>query len=955
MNRNQVIWLSLSGILAVLFGIGWLIFQTNIKHEIDRSSKLTKEELNIVSILIKERLQKRNYQSANDFVKNWGENTPDIVKIRLTADNGFVLSEYFRDQAAQQSIFDFSTIQYSYDSQAKLEITRSLDPVYHERNVFLYQLLSAYIFISSILIYLIRINLRLYDQKKKLTQENQLRIQTEKMLQEREQNLSVTLDSIGDAVITTDESGVVTRMNSVAEQLTGWNFPEAKGLSLKTIFPIVNASTRKSIENPIEKVIATGEVVFLSNHTTLIAKDGTEYQIADSAAPIRNGEKILGMILVFNDVTAQYQLRQAAEKNKRNLQAIMDHSPAVIYVKDLNGKYRFVNQQFENVFSISRNSIIGKGDSEAFAEELTSKLVDRDKNVIETGAIEEINQVFFIGNDPHSFLTRKFPLLNEAEEVYAVCGMANDVTDQLIQEEQLRRSQKMDALGKLTGGIAHDYNNLLGIIQGYAEQLRDHLVHDVKLSKYAHDIQHAAERGAKLTKKLLAFSQHKSGDRSIFDINKLILDQRLMLEKILTARIKLLLDTQNNLWPVNLDIGDLEDAIVNMTINAMHAMDHGGQLTFRTSNETLSSNEAHQLHLPEGDYVLLCVTDTGSGMDDATRERIFDPFYTTKGEKGSGLGLSQVYGFVERSGGAIKVFSELGHGTRFAIYIPKSEQLVGKKQNLLSNSGFSLYGTETILVVDDEHAIVDLAYEILTNQGYRVLTANDGMEALSILEKQHVDLLVSDVIMPKMDGCELATRVRACYPRTKIQLVSGFSDDRHSNLPNDDLHKNMLNKPYSSKTLLTRIRQLLDSENDLNAKKNIIQDRQTILVLDDDENIRELFELNLKKLGYNVIQASKGEEAIEIYRHYINHNKSIDLVISDLALPGGLDGLETAREIHLMDPEAKLIVASGNINAPEMTNYAEYGFVGAMEKDFDRLKMQKLIKEILSHEYNKML
>jgi two-component system cell cycle sensor histidine kinase/response regulator CckA len=544
----------------------------------------------------------------------------------------------------------------------------------------------------------------------------------------------------------------------------------------------------------------------------------------------------------------------------------------------------------------------------------------------------------------HSFGELQF---DDSGNVIAMIGTTRDITERKEQEEQLRRSQKMEALGKLTGGISHDYNNLLGIIQGYSGQLLEHLAHESKLTKYVLDIQRAAERGSRLTKKLLAFSRQKTPDATVLNINTLLRDEKDMLEKTLTARIKLTFDLADDLWPVELDSSDLEDAIVNISINAMHAMESGGELTFNTRNEQLYKTEAQRLHLEPGDYVLLSIADTGCGMDETTKENIFDPFFTTKGERGTGLGLSQVYGFVERSGGSIKTYSEPGHGSRFVLYFPRSHKSDTDIQSMPSLETQNLRGNETILVVDDEQSMVELAYDILTAQGYRVLTANDGEQALSLIEKEAVDLVVTDVIMPRIDGYQLATTIQKNYPQIKIQIVSGFADSRYGNRVDPILHKNILRKPCTSNKLLTRVRSLLD-ETRSKARTEINLTGRTILIMDDEEDTQELFKLNLNRLGCKAILASTGEEAITLYQQALDNANPIDVVILDLSIPGGTGGKEVAKKLRALDPKAKLIVASGYSEGPEMTEYQSHGFDGALEKNFNRENIKQVLEQVLS-------
>ncbi len=765
------------------------------------------------------------------------------------------------------------------------------------------------------------------------------------LLKEKEFH-QVTLDSIADAVIITDEKGNVLYMNAVAEQLTGWLSHEASGQPLKSIFIIIDASTRLPIENPVEKVLATGEVVYLSNHTTLIAKDKTEFQIADSASPIRDQDNnILGMVLVFNDVTEQYQLREASARSRKNLQAIMDNSPAIIYAKDAQGRYIFVNQKFEQLFQLRSDDVIGKTNADIFPADFAEKHDDTDKQILGSGKTLEIEELTQVNGEPRNFLSVKFPLRDEDEKTYAVCCISTDISERKKQEALLRRSQKMEALGQLTGGIAHDYNNMLGIILGYAELLERMLGDQPKYVRYAHEIYHAAERGSKLTRKLLSFTRQKVRKHATVDINRLLQEQKEVLEKTLTARIELTLDLASDLWPVNIDDSDLEDAILNMSINAMHAMESGGRLTIRTCNTHLAKGDITNRDMRPGDYVLLTITDTGIGMDEKVRERIFDPFFTTKGQRGNGLGLSQVYGFVQRSGGFIQVYSEPGHGTRFAFYFPRSQQLSKEQEMHDEISDASLHGNETILVVDDEPAITSLTEVVLIEHGYRVFVAHDGLQALNILKEEdgNIDVMISDVIMPGLDGSELARETQRLYPHIKIQMISGFADDRNHGMADDDLHKTMMYKPCSSQALLIRIRHLLDTGSS-EQKRGL----STILVMDDDYDILELFQLKLEMLGYKTVIARSGEEALDLYRVSLQNGKSIAAMIVDLNIPGGMGGKELAEKVLALDKNARIIVASGSSGSSEMVNFKDYGFSGVLEKTANTEKVRQVIEHVLS-------
>ena len=405
------------------------------------------------------------------------------------------------------------------------------------------------------------------------------------------------------------------------------------------------------------------------------------------------------------------------------------------------------------------------------------------------------------------------PLIDESGNVIGAASIIQDITNRTELENQLNRTQKMNALGKLTGGIAHDYNNMLGVILGYTELLEENLQNNPELNSYLQEIHHAADRGTKLTTKLLSFTRNKSSNEEFLIINTLLQYQKDMLKKTLTARIKLHYEFDDELWPVLLDSSELEDVIINLSINAMHAIDSNGDLTIITKNVVLKEAKAQSLGLVAGDYVQMSFTDTGCGMDEATKSKIFDPFYSTKGDKGTGLGLSQVYGFVQRSKGGISVISELGKGTELCLYFPRNNISTSSIQLEIKEPYDNLNGNEVILVVDDEEALRRLISVILTEHGYKVICANNGKQALEILEKESVDLLLSDVIMPEIDGFQLAKVVHEKYSAIKIQLVSGFTDNRENEYKKekDTWYNEVLHKPIHAKTLLLRIRELFDS------------------------------------------------------------------------------------------------------------------------------------------------
>ena len=544
--------------------------------------------------------------------------------------------------------------------------------------------------------------------------------------------------------------------------------------------------------------------------------NGREIFIQTIKTPVYNDAgELTGVLGIFWDITAEKEAQQEIILKEKEQREMLNSMVSAVLTIDDTGKILTFNKAAEKLFGYAADEIIGQTvnhlmpDSSAgrhdgylkhYDEKRELSFIKLNREVIGQTKNKETFPVFVsVAELPHQ----------EGEHRHFIAS-CQDLSEIKQQQEQIRQTQKMDALGKLTGGIAHDFNNLLGIILGYAELLDSKLKDQTKLKKYAHEIQSAGKRGSKLTKKLLNFSSTEMSEANRININELLLAEQDMLSKSLTVRVKLVFDLDEDLWPVWLNGGDLENAILNMCINAMHAIEGNGQITIQTQNIKLDEADVQQLDLPPGDYVSLSIIDTGSGMDDVTREKIFEPFYSTKGEKGTGLGLSQVYGFIERSTGGIKVNSMLDHGTEFILYFPRytgdDDQNKTTKENILTD----VSGKETILVVDDEKILVDLLSEVLGQKGYAVLCAERAEQALKIMEKEPVDLIISDVVMPEMDGYQFVSIVQEKYPDIKIQMVSGFTDESHLGIKDKSLHENLLHKPYQIEELLKRVRSLLD-------------------------------------------------------------------------------------------------------------------------------------------------
>jgi len=762
-------------------------------------------------------------------------------------------------------------------------------------------------------------------------------------LKESEARFSAMFNSIPDAVMFADPDRKIRLNNPAVFDLFQYTDKDLLGNTTEILYP----SHEAYVEQGKERYNKNSVGMDLPYEVQYKRKDGSVFWTESLGIKVltSSGEHI-GFLGVFRDITdrklSEEKLLLQKEEQKHFLDTMID---AVISI-DVLGNIISVNRGAETMFGYSVEEVLGKNVNMLMPSEYANHHDKFVKNYVETG------QAKIIGSSREVSGLRKsgdtFPLRLSVAElpeqthgVSRFIGTCQDITLEKQQEEILQRSQKMDAIGKLTGGVAHDFNNMIGVILGYSQLLENKLDKNNKEYKYNEEIYNAGERARELTSKLLSFSRKRPIATHNENINLILADIQLMLEKTLTARIKLTLVMDENLWLVNIDKSSLVDSILNMGINAMHVMPNGGSLEIETKNIHLSDVDSHLLNLVAGDYVKVSLSDTGMGMTEDIQERLFEPFFTTKGEHGTGLGLSQVYGFVTQSKGAIQVLSKLGEGTRFDLYFPRdlSAPVSVKKSEIEETDKANI--AANILIVDDELSLLKLAEEILGNQGYQIYTSVSGKDALDILCKEPIDLIISDIIMPEMDGYRLAAEVKNKFPEVKIQLVSGYHDSVVHNEIDEELQKNILAKPYIASELINRTQDLVK---DLKIKPN---KNLNVLILDDEENVHKLMDLNLRKLGHKAFFAYTGEEAVKLYETASKSKAKIDLVIVDLNVIGNLDGVEVAREILAIDPIAKLIVSSGHSESEIMENYSEYGFKAAMEKSFTRKELNSVINKVI--------
>jgi two-component system, cell cycle sensor histidine kinase and response regulator CckA len=506
-------------------------------------------------------------------------------------------------------------------------------------------------------------------------------------------------------------------------------------------------------------------------------------------------------------VAASKALGEALRQTNQRLQAVIQASPLAIIAVDLEGKVRSWNPAAETIFGWGAEEVTGQSlpilDGEDLARALGGEM---------TAGLERRHKRK--DGPPADVAIWSAPLRDAAGKVNGLVTAIADISERRKLEQQLLQSQKMEAIGRLAGGVAHDFNNLLTIINGYSHLALSGLPADDPVRGQIEEIVKAGNRAASLTTQLLAFSRRQMIQPKPLDLNHVVTNIERMLCRVIGEHIEFKTVLGVDIGKVKADANQIEQALINLAVNARDAMPRGGTLTIDTSAVTLGARAARQIgEIPPGAYVLLRVTDTGHGMDGETKQHIFEPFYSTKkAGKGTGLGLSSVYGSVQQHKGAITVWSEPGKGARFSIYLPRLAE-DSPVEIAEAAAPATSRGTETILVAEDEPALRRMVCEVLSQAGYQVLEAGDGTEAARYVEEQgrKIDLLLTDVVMPLMNGHQLADRLKAALPALRVIYMSGHTDDVIAYHGVLDSKTVLIQKPFPPDVLAAKVRSVLDS------------------------------------------------------------------------------------------------------------------------------------------------
>ncbi len=499
-------------------------------------------------------------------------------------------------------------------------------------------------------------------------------------------------------------------------------------------------------------------------------------------------------------------MEEALRRSQQQLSAILENTNAVVYLVDPEGNILLANRAAQRVFQAPELPIDG-----ALYERLpaaaAAQFRARDHKVLVSGESMESEDIIPHGDGDHSYLVTRFPLLDSAGKIYAVGAIATDFTAQKEIQEQLRQAQRMESIGRLAGGVAHDFNNMLTVINGYSSMLLNNPRSSRVEEKLRH-IQKAGETAAAMTRQLLAFSRRQLLEPRVIQIDEVLVRISGIMQRMIGENIDVVVRPGPETGPVQADPAQIEQVVMNLAVNARDAMPQGGVLTIACGNASLPDPAVPGL--PEarpGDYVFLSVADTGTGIEDSVKAHMFEPYFTTKPkDKGTGLGLSTVYGIVHQSGGWITVESSLGKGSTFSIYLPRHGECAAAGEE---EDPETTRGDETVLLVEDDDSVRTFGDLALKAEGYNVVSFARPEEAIAFFEQGalQVDLLITDVVMPVMNGKELAERVRAAQPDVKVLFVSGYSFDVFQGYPLEGAE--LLAKPFTQQSLTTKVREVL--------------------------------------------------------------------------------------------------------------------------------------------------
>ena len=603
-----------------------------------------------------------------------------------------------------------------------------------------------------------------------------------------------------------DHNGTVGIWNPAAERLLGWTAEEVRGKVLPTASP----ESRAELEVVKDRVLRGEELAgmeLIGRHR----KDGSLVDISLSAAPIIEPNGTAAMLCIAEDISK----RRAGEAELRKLSRAVEQSPVSIVITDVKGNIEYVNPEIHGADGVHARR--GPGEEPAHPEvggngagESTARSGRRSPSGREwRGEIHNSKKNGELFWEDASIS----PILDERGRITHYLAVKEDITARKTLEAQFEQSQKMEAIGRLAGGVAHDFNNLLTVISGYTSLLLRDAEKDSRPGKALAEIAAASQRAAALTQQLLAFGRRQVLQPRPLRLTTVVAEVEKMMRRLIGEDVVLSVSASEDDGTVVADPGQIEQVLLNLAVNARDAMPGGGQLSIESSNVTVGEGAARDMPgLSPGEYVLLSVSDTGHGMPPEVVPHIFEPFFTTKEKgKGTGLGLATVYGIVKQSGGGIYVDTAVGRGATFRIYLPRVADAPDEASIVMTEAGMPR-GSETILLVEDQDDVRNIVGRLLEDLGYRVVPVSDPREAIDRMrDAGSVALVLTDVVMPHMDGRTLSLKLREARPGLKVLLMTGYTPDETLRSGSASMEIALLQKPFRPEQLARKVREVLDA------------------------------------------------------------------------------------------------------------------------------------------------
>jgi PAS domain S-box-containing protein len=757
------------------------------------------------------------------------------------------------------------------------------------------------------------------------------RTSAEAALRDSEEQARLLLDCAGQGVFAMDVEGRCTYANPECLRLLGYDAP---GLLLGTHMTERIHHSRPDgtpypeAECPMSLPLREGEAA-QSESEVLWRADGSCFPAEYRSRPVKRDGKVAGAVVTFSDIARRKREEAVLRDREVLLKSVVDNTSAAIFLKDAEGRFILVNKYFTAWHGVEAAQAIGKTAYDLFSKEQADIFTAQHQEVLKTGqaVVSEAEISHGDGITRHCLVTR-FPVAAPGGGPLGVGTVVTDLTELKAAQRQLLQAQKLETIGQLTGGVAHDFNNLLAIIMGNLQLVGEDLKAQPDLRERVEGALEAARRGADLTHHLLAFARRQTLAPRVAEPNALVSGMGLILERTLGETIEIETILATDLSKSVVDPVQLENALLNLAVNARDSMPDGGKLTIETANARLAP-EAPEFggEAAAGDYVMIAVSDSGRGMAPEVATRAFEPFFTTKDAgRGIGLGLSMVYGFVKQSGGQVKLYSEVGWGTTVKIFLPRAAETEVLREERAESEDEPYGAGERILVVEDEAEVRALVVRLLEDYGYDVTDAENGPAALEILRGDcDFDLLFTDIVLPGgMDGMELAMRARKLCPVLAVLYTTGYTGNVLAQGGALEHDAAFISKPFDKRKLARAIHETLDRDGGgaiaprpmpATVSKDDTEDGVgVILVVDDDAELRDTMASVLRYRGFDVHEAGDGPEALAV----LESTPSISVLLTDIYLSSGMDGLELGKRALDRRPDLEVLYISGNVESADL-------------------------------------